>query len=120
MPRVKGAVHARKRRRKMLKLAKGYQGGRSKRERAAKQAVRKAGKHAFRDRRAKKRTFRRLWQTRLNAAARMNGVSYSRLIDGLKKSNIELDRKVLAEIAMDHPEVFTEVVNATGAVEAKK
>ena len=118
MPRVKGAVHAAKRRRKTLKLAKGYQGGRSKRERAAKEAVMKAGKYAFRDRKAKKRTFRRLWQVRLNAASRNLGTTYSRLIGALGKANIELDRKVLADLAVKHPKAFEAVVEK--AAPAKK
>ena len=110
MPRVKGAKHAIKRRRKTLKLAKGYQGARSKKERAAKQAIMKAGQYAYRDRKTKKRTYRRLWQIRLNAAVRELGTTYSRFIDGLKKNEIELDRKVLADIAVREPKTFKAIV----------
>lgn len=100
MPRVKRGVTARARHKKVLKQAKGYYGARSRTIRIAKQAVTKAGQYAYRDRRQKKRQFRQLWIARINAAARMNGLSYSRMIDGLKKAAIEVDRKVLADIAV--------------------
>jgi large subunit ribosomal protein L20 len=99
MPRVKRGVTARARHKKVLKEAKGYYGARSKVYRVAKQAVIKAGQYAYRDRRRKKREFRALWIVRINAAARDNGLSYSRLIEGLKKAGVEVDRKVLADIA---------------------
>ena len=100
MPRVKRGVTAHARHKKVLKEAKGYQGARSKVYRVAKQAVIKAGQYAYRDRRQKKRQFRALWIARINAAARECGLSYSRMIDGLNKASIEIDRKVLADIAM--------------------
>ncbi len=99
MPRVKRGVTAHARHKKVLQEAKGYYGARSKVYRVAKQAVIKAGQYAYRDRRQKKRQFRALWIVRINAAARDNGLSYSRLIEGLKKAGIEVDRKALAEIA---------------------
>src|SRR5690242_20396680 len=100
MPRVKRGVVARARHKKVLKLAKGYYGARSRVFRVAKQAVIKAGQYAYRDRRQRKRQFRRLWIVRINAAAREFGLSYSRLIDGLNKAAVEIDRKVLADIAV--------------------
>ena len=100
MSRVKRGVQAHRRHKKILKLAKGYYGARSRVFRVAKQAVIKAGQYAYRDRRQRKRQFRALWITRINAGARMNGLSYSRLISGLKKSSIESDRKVLADLAI--------------------
>jgi len=100
MARVKRGVQARRRHKKILKLAKGYYGARSRSFRVAVQAVTKAGQYAYRDRRQRKRQFRRLWIVRINAAARLSGLSYSRLIDGLKKANIAIDRKVLADIAV--------------------
>jgi large subunit ribosomal protein L20 len=106
MPRVKRGVTAHARHKKVLKEAKGYYGARSKVYRVAKQAVIKAGQYAYRDRRQKKRQFRSLWIVRINAAARENGLSYSRLVDGLKKAGIEIDRKVLAEIAYHDQEGF--------------
>lgn len=99
MPRVKRGVTAHARHKKILKLAKGYYGARSKVFRVAKQAVIKAGQYAYRDRRQRRRQFRALWIARINAGARENGLSYSRLIAGLKKAGIEVDRKVLADIA---------------------
>jgi len=99
MPRVKRGVTAHARHKKVLKEAKGYYGARSKVYRVAKQAVIKASQYAYRDRRRKKRQFRSLWIVRINAAARENGLSYSRLINGLKQADIEIDRKVLADIA---------------------
>lgn len=107
MPRVKGGVTARARHKKVLKEAKGFRGRRGNVFRVAKQAVMKAGQYAYRDRRNKKRTFRRLWIARINAGARLNGLSYSRFINGLKKANIEIDRRVLADIAMHDAAAFT-------------
>jgi len=109
--RVKRGFKARQRRKKVLKLAKGYRGGRSKLFRTAADAVDKALMYAYRDRRAKKRDFRKLWIARINAGARMNDLTYSRLIHGLKKANIELDRKVLAELAVSDPAGFSQVVS---------
>jgi large subunit ribosomal protein L20 len=110
MPRVKRGVVARRRHKKILKQAKGYYGARSRVFRVAKQAVTKAGQYAYRDRRAKKRTFRGLWIARINAGARANGLSYSRMINGLKKANIELDRRVLADLAVHDKAAFAAVV----------
>lgn len=104
MPRVKRGVTARARHKKVLDLAKGYRGRRSTVFRIAKEAVMKAGQYAYRDRRAKKRVFRALWIARINAAARNGGMTYSRFMNGLKRANIEVDRKVLADLAvMDKP-----------------
>ncbi|MGZ5055546.1 MAG: 50S ribosomal protein L20 [Methylobacter sp.] len=100
MPRVKRGVTARARHKKILKQAKGYYGARSRVYRVAKQAVIKAGQYAYRDRKQKKRQFRALWIVRINAAARLSGISYSRLINGLTKANVKIDRKVLADIAV--------------------
>jgi len=100
MPRVKRGVIAHARHKKVLDKAKGYYGARSKVYRVAKQAVTKAGQYAYRDRRQRKRQFRALWIARINAAARENGMSYSRMIDGLNKANVEIDRKVLADLAV--------------------
>jgi large subunit ribosomal protein L20 len=110
MPRVKRGTKARKRRKKVLKLAKGFFGSRSKLYRAANQAVMKSLQYAYRDRRNKKRNFRRLWISRINAAARKDGLSYSRFINGLKKSDIEIDRKMLAEMAVNDEDSFTKLV----------
>lgn len=106
MARVKRGVVAKARHKKVLDKAKGYYGARRKVFRVAKQAVTKAGQYAYRDRRARKREFRALWITRINAAARMHGLSYSRLINGLKKAEIDIDRKVLADIAVHDPDAF--------------
>ncbi len=106
MPRVKRGVTARARHKKVLKEAKGYYGARSRVYRVAKQAVIKAGQYAYRDRRQKKRQFRALWIVRINAAAREQGLSYSRLIHGLKVAGVELDRKILAEIAYSDSDAF--------------
>jgi len=100
MARVKRGVTARAKHKKILNKAKGYYGARSRTYRTAKQSVIKAGQYAYRDRRAKKRSFRSLWITRINAEARNNGLSYSRMMDGLNKANIEVDRKVLADLAV--------------------
>ena len=110
MPRSQNKVASRNRRRKFLKLAKGYWGMRSKVWTIAKNHVEKGLSHAYRDRRTKKRLYRRLWIVRINAAARINGTTYSRLIDALAKSNITINRKVLADLAMHQPEVFTAIV----------
>jgi len=107
MPRVKRGVTAHARHKKVLDEAKGYYGARSKVYRVAKQAVIKAGQYAYRDRRQKKRQFRALWIARINAAARLNGMSYSRLIDGLNKASIEVDRKMLADLAIHDAGAFT-------------
>lgn len=105
--RIKRAVNGVKKRRKILKLAKGYFGGRSKRYRVAREAVMKSQMYAFIGRKNKKRDFRSLWIARINAAARLNGLSYSKFMFGLKKANIDLNRKVLAEIAVSDPAAFT-------------
>jgi large subunit ribosomal protein L20 len=110
MPRVKRGVTARARHKKVLKLAKGYYGARSRTYRVAVQAVTKAGQYAYRDRRQKKRQFRQLWIARINAASRQNGLSYSRFINGLKKASIEIDRKILADIAVLDKVVFATLV----------
>ena len=107
MARVKSGVTAKARHKKVLGKAKGYYGARSKLFKTAKQAVIKAGQYAYRDRRQKKRQFRALWIARINAAARMNGLSYSRMIDGLNKANVEVDRKMLADIAVHDAAAFT-------------
>lgn len=114
MPRVKRGVTAKARHKKILEQAKGYYGARSRTFRVAKQAVIKAGQYAYRDRRQRKRQFRALWITRINAEARMCGLSYSRLIAGLKKAAIEMDRKILADMA-----VFDKVAFAAVAEKAK-
>lgn len=106
MARVKRGVFAKARHNKVLKKAKGYYGARSKLFKTAKQAVIKAGQYAYRDRRQRKRQFRALWITRINAAARLHDMSYSRLINGLNRAEIEIDRKVLADIAVRDPEAF--------------
>ena len=106
MARVKRSVQARKRHKKVLKAAKGYYGARSRVYRVAKQAVTKAGQYAYRDRKQRKRQFRSLWIVRINAQARVNGMSYSRFINGLKKSEILIDRKVLADIAVFDKDTF--------------
>jgi len=112
MARVKRGVVARARHRKVLEEAKGYYGARRKVFRAAKQAVIKAGQYAYRDRRVRKREFRALWIARINAAARANGLSYSRLISGLRRAAIEVDRKVLADIAVHDPDAFATLAGA--------
>jgi large subunit ribosomal protein L20 len=110
MARVTPSVASRQRRKKILKQASGYQGGRHRLLRTATEAVHRAWAYGYRDRKVKKRDFRRLWIARVSAAAKMNGTSYSRLIDALKKAGVELDRKVLAEIAVRHPEDFSRLV----------
>jgi large subunit ribosomal protein L20 len=115
MARVKRGVIARAKHKKILKLAKGYYGARSRVYRVAKQAVIKAGQYAYRDRRQKKRQFRALWIVRINAAARMYGISYSRLINGLTRANVAIDRKVLADIAVRDIEAFGEIAKVAKA-----
>ncbi len=107
MPRITSGPAAHRRKRKVLKAAKGYRGGRSKLYRTAKESVNRAMVFAYRDRKRRKRDFRRLWIIRINAAARQNGLSYNRLIDGLQKAQVEINRKVLADLALSHPEEFT-------------
>ena len=109
MPRTKHGVPSKSRKKKILKRAKGYFGSRHTLYRSAREAVNRALVYAYRDRRARKRDFRKLWVTRINAAARLNGMSYSRLMDGLKKSNIEINRKVLAELAINDAQGFTKL-----------
>ncbi len=111
MARVKRAVNAHKKRRKTLKLAKGYFGAKSKQYKTAKAAVMKSMSYAYVGRKLKKRDFRKLWITRINAAARQNGVSYSRLMDGLKKSGIEINRKILADMAVNDPAAFAQLAD---------
>lgn len=111
MPRSVNAVASRRRRKKILKAAKGYFGARSKVYTVAKNAVERAMQYAYRDRRNKKRAFRRLWIARINAGARQNGMSYSRFMYALKENKIDLNRKVLADLAMNHPDSFKEIVS---------
>ena len=115
MPRVKRGVTAHARHKKTLKLAKGYSGARSRVYRVAKQAVTKAGQYAFRDRRVKKRDFRSLWIVRINAAARECGLTYSVFMNGLKKAAIEIDRKVLADLAVFDKPAFAQIVEQAKA-----
>ena len=115
MPRVKRGVTAHARHKKILALAKGYRGRRKNVFRIAKQAVMKAGQYAYRDRRNKKRVFRRLWIARINAASRSFGVTYSRFMAGLKKASIEIDRKVLADMAVNDPAAFGSIVEKVKA-----
>ncbi len=111
MPRSVNAVASRRRRKKILKAARGYFGARSNVYTVAKNAVEKALQYSYRDRRNKKRAFRRLWIARINAAARQNGLTYSKFMHALSKNDITLNRKVLADLAMNHPETFTAIVN---------
>lgn len=110
MARIKRAVNAKKKHKKVLKQAKGYFGAKSKLFRPANQAVMKSLNYAFIGRKQRKRDFRKLWIARINAAARMNGMSYSKFIDGLKKANIEINRKMLSELAINDPSAFAELV----------
>lgn len=110
MARVKRSVHGRKHRRTILARAKGFRGARSRRYRIANEAVLHADRYATRDRRAKKRDFRKLWITRINAAARIDGLSYSRFMHGLKQAEIEVDRKILADLAVHDPTAFSALV----------
>jgi len=107
--RVKRGVHAKKKHKKILELAKGYRGAKSKTFRAAKEQVMKSLTYAYRDRKARKRDFRKLWIVRINAAARQNGLSYSRLVSGLKMANAEIDRKILSDMAISDPEAFAKL-----------
>ena len=109
MARVKSGIITRKKHKKVLKRAKGYFGAKSIRFRMAKQAVMKSGMYAYVGRKDKKSDFRKLWITRINAAARMNGLTYSKMISGLKKANVTINRKMLAEIAVSDPKAFTEI-----------
>ena len=110
MARVKGAMMTRKRRNKVLKMAKGYWGSKSKHFKMAKQAVMKSGVYAYTGRKLKKRDFRQLWITRINAACKMNGMNYSTFMNGLKKSGIVINRKVLAELAVNNKDAFAQLV----------
>ena len=109
MPRVKNAVARKERKKKILEEARGYFGARSKLYRPAKNAVERSWSYAYRDRRRKKRDFRRLWITRINAAARQNGLTYSRFVSGLRSAGVELNRKMLADLAVREPEAFAEL-----------
>ena len=109
MPRAKRGFKARRRRKKILKLAKGFMGGRRRLYRQARETLERGLVYAYRDRRVKKRTFRRLWNVRINAAARLNGLSYSRLIHGLTRAEVTLDRKILAALAVHDPDAFAAV-----------
>ena len=109
MPRVKRGVMARRRRKRILKEARGYYGARSRLHRVAREAVERAWKYAYRDRRQRKREFRSLWIARINAAAREHDLSYSRLIHGLKEAGVEIDRKILAQLAVNDPAAFGEL-----------
>ncbi|MBC8597307.1 50S ribosomal protein L20 [Qingrenia yutianensis] len=115
MARVKGALATRKRRKRVLKLAKGYRGAKSKLFRTAKQAVMKSLVYAYTGRKLRKRDFRKLWITRISAAAKMNGINYSRFMNGLKKANIDMNRKMLSEIAIADPKAFAELVEKAKA-----
>lgn len=118
MARIKGAMHTRKRHKKVLKLAKGYRGGRSRLFRTANEAVMKAMANAYIGRKLKKRDFRQLWIARINAAARANGMNYSTMMNGLKKAGVNINRKMLAEIAVSDSEAFATLINT--AKEARK
>lgn len=109
MSRVKRGVHSKKKHKKILKLAKGYRGAKSRTYRSAKEQVTKSLTYAFRDRRARKRDFRKLWIVRINAAARQSGLSYNKFINGLKKANVDINRKVLSDIAVNDPEAFAKL-----------
>ena len=115
MPRVKGGPKTRQRRKKVLKMAKGYVAGRRRLYRTAVDAVHRALAYSYRHRKAKKRDFRRLWITRINAAARTQGISYSRLMEALRKAHVELDRKILAELAVSDPASFSKIVEKAKA-----
>ncbi len=115
MARVKGAMATRKRRKRVLKLAKGYRGAKSKLFRTAKQAVMKSLVYAYIGRKQRKRDFRRLWITRISAAAKLNGINYSQFMNGLKKSGVDINRKMLSEIAIQDPAAFTQLVEKAKA-----
>ena len=118
MARVKRSIHAKKKRRKTLERASGYKGARGRRYRTANEQVMHAMQDSYRDRRARKGEFRRLWITRINAAARLHGTTYSRLMAGLKDAEIDIDRKMLADLAVNDPDAFGELVKASGAADA--
>ncbi|KKS16391.1 MAG: 50S ribosomal protein L20 [Parcubacteria group bacterium GW2011_GWB1_41_6] len=113
MTRVKRGKTSLKRRKKVLKQTKGFRGGRKSKERQAKTALNHAGVHAFHDRRKKKRVFRKSWQIKINAASRQHGLSYSQFINALKKADIGLDRKIMADLAENHPEIFAKILEQT-------
>ena len=115
MPRVRNSVASRRRKKKVLKQARGYFGGRSRLFRTAREAVNRAQAYSYRDRRVRKRDFRKLWIARINAAARLNGVSYSQLIHGLNQASVTINRKILADLAVRDPEAFTAVVEQARA-----
>ncbi|MFA4916581.1 MAG: 50S ribosomal protein L20 [Syntrophales bacterium] len=115
MARVKRSITAKKKRRKILKMAKGYFGARSRLLRTATEAVERGMKYAYRDRRARKRDFRKLWIARINAAARLQDISYSRFVAGMKKAQVVIDRKILADLAIHDPGAFSEIVNLAKA-----
>ncbi|HLR59621.1 MAG TPA: 50S ribosomal protein L20 [Pseudogracilibacillus sp.] len=115
MPRVKGGTVTRKRRKRVLKLAKGYYGSKHTLFKTAKQQVMKSGNYAYRDRRQKKRDFRKLWITRISAAARLNDISYSKLMHGLKLANVDINRKMLADLAINDEAAFTQLVDQAKA-----
>jgi len=119
MARVKGGTVARKRRKRILKLAKGYFGSKHRLYKTANEQVMRSLQYAYRDRRQKKRDFRKLWITRINAAARMNGLSYSKFMHGLKLAEIDINRKMLADIAVNDDKAFAEIANAAKAAMAK-
>ncbi|HLS10358.1 50S ribosomal protein L20 [Lentibacillus sp.] len=115
MPRVKGGTVTRKRRKRVLKLAKGYYGSKHALFKTAKQQVMKSGQYAYRDRRQKKRDFRKLWISRINAAARMNDISYSRLMHGLKQAGVEVNRKMLSDLAVNDEKAFAQLAEKAKA-----
>ena len=118
MARVKRAVNAHKKRRKVMERASGYTGARSRRYRTAREQTLNSGSYAYRDRKARKGDFRRLWIQRINAAARQNGSTYSQMISGLKAAEVEIDRKMLAEMAVNDPSAFTQLVEVSRSAEA--
>ncbi|MCM8787559.1 MAG: 50S ribosomal protein L20 [Candidatus Omnitrophica bacterium] len=111
MSRIKRGIRAHKRRKKIIKQAKGFIHGRSKKYRAAKEALIHAGQYTYRDRKTRKREFKKLWNIRINAACRKQGISYSRFINGLKKAKVSINRKILAELAVNNPECFEKLIN---------
>ncbi len=115
MARIKGALNTRKRHKKILKLAKGYRGSKSKLYRVANQAVMKSLAYSYTGRKHKKRDFRKLWITRISAAAKLNGMNYSRFMNGLKKANVDINRKMLSEIAINDPQAFAKLVETAKA-----
>ena len=120
MARIKRAVAKRKRKKKFFKLTKGYFGAKSRQYRTVREATKRSGNYAFRDRKARKREFRRLWITRLNAAAREHGISYSQFIAGLKKASVDLDSKIMADMALKEPAAFVQLVEIAKANSPKK